>query len=342
MTGRGDKPERPAASSAVAEDASQPLRFELYVAPGFSALEAACVTDTLERANRLLQRAQFSFRYVAEAPGMIAGQGGQIVRAEPAIDNYGLSDVMIVLGGEPGAAPQWLPRVRQMQKQARRVVLLSEAATAYIENTQASDGPVTTHWRDAETLRETGYYPNLSDRLAEQHKGVITGAGVASTAELVIGLIAPYLDQTQIVELGNRLLLPTIRKSTANQPRNLSANEMLFDHRVTKVIRVMEETLSDPLDMPTLTRKVGLSSRQVERVFREVFDQSPAKFYKQLRTKKAWALIEETLIPLAEIAVATGFGSVSTMSRAVRDLYGVTPAQSRARKSVSLTHFAER
>jgi len=71
-------------------------------------------------------------------------------------------------------------------------------------------------------------------------------------------------------------------------------------------------------------------------VFRKVFNDTPAKFYKRLRARKARAMIEETLMPMVEIAVATGFGSSDTLARAVREEYGVTPSKMRARRKITL------
>ena len=189
-------------------------------------------------------------------------------------------------------------------------------------------------------LRESGFHPGLTDRLAEKSDGVITAAGSGSTTELVIGLISTYLDKPQIAQLSNTLLLTTLRKSDAQQPNEFGGNEAIFSQRVLKVIRTMEENISEPISMQEMTKIVGMSTRQIERVFQETFDQSPGKFYRLIRAKKARALIEETLIPLVEIAVATGYGSVSTLARTIRAEYGETPAQLRSRKTNNLMKFS--
>lgn len=98
------------------------------------------------------------------------------------------------------------------------------------------------------------------------------------------------------------------------------------------VISIMENSISEPLPMTEITKQAGVSTRQLERVFREVFDESPARFYKVLRIKHARSLVEETLLPLVEVALASGFGSTSTMSVALRSEYGLTAHQMRQRK----------
>ena len=286
-----------------------------------------------------MQREAFQRRFVSDTPGLLAGTGDMIVRAEPAIDDYGFSDVMIVVGGSGVATKGWLKRARQMQRKGLIVALLSDAATAYIRATKSPSGNVTTHWHDAAILNEAGYYPDLTDRLSEKSDGIITAAGMGATSELLIGLIAPHLNARQVAELGNRLLLPAIRKSDAAQPKEISGNASLFDDSVARIVGLMEDTLADPLCMPNLTEQVGLSTRHVERLFRDVFQESPARFYKQLRTKRAWTMIEETMIPLADIAAATGFKTAGTMAKAVQASYGETPTRLRARKNRKLLKF---
>ena len=313
-----------------------PLQAEVFVGDGFCAAEAASITHVFMTANALLRRDRFRWRYISDTGGLVEGDSGLLVRAEPAIDDHGYSDVMFVVGGKSGMQRNWLPRARSVSRTGRVVVLLSEAATTYIKTAKNPPGRVTTHWFDAANLIETGYYPNLTTKIAETSSGIITAAGRGATAEIVIGQIASHLSSEDVAELSSRLLLPIIRKSDADQPRTRADNPALFDARVTAAIRLMEDTIAEPLSMTELTAKIGVSARHLERVFGNVFGQSPARFYKTLRTKRARAMIEETLLPLADIAIATGFGSTSTMSQSVRDTYGVTPSKMRQRRRIEL------
>lgn len=314
-------------------------QFEILVHKGFSDLEVASVTHTLACANNVLGLEYFTWRFTADMPGFVTSDSGMIVRAEPAIVDHGFSDIIVIVGGKGALGPTWLRRARAMQRQARSVVLLSDAATAYIKAVDAPPGFVTTHWRDIAGLSEEGYYPNLTSRFSENSDGIITAAGSGATIELILGLIAPTLDAVVVAEIASRLLLHTVRKSTAEQPKDIADNPALFDSRVTQVIKLMEEHIEDPMVITDLTRQVGLSSRHLERVFREVFDETPARFYKRLRVKRARNMIEETLVPLIDVAVATGFKSHYALSKAVRDEYGITPSKMRARKKIKLLQF---
>lgn len=315
------------------------LSFEIFVERGFDEFEMAGIIRTLSLANDIHAQSPFDWRFTSNMPGVVSSTNGMLVRAEPAIDDYGFSDIMVVVGGTRVDATSWLARLRAMQRQGLTVVLLSDAATAYIKSSQRLEGRITTHWRDIEMLNETGYYPNLSSRLSENASGIITAAGVGATTDLIIGLIAPYLSGPAVAELGHRLLLNTLRKNTAEQPKKISDSPSLFDHRMRDVISIMEDSISDPLPMTEITKQAGVSTRQLERVFREVFDESPARFYKVLRIKHARSLVEETLLPLIDVALASGFGSTSTMSAALRSEYGLTAHQMRQRKKVRLLDY---
>ena len=326
------QPARPSADGG-------PIIVEVFVTKAFNGFELASVAQVLEMANRILDRDAFAWRFSSDTPGLVASDQDTLVRAEPAIGDHRIANMMVVVGGAQARAGAWLPRARAMQRKARLVVLLSDAATAYIKAIRNPAGPVTTHWRDASSLHETGYYPTLTNRLSERTDGVITAAGAGSTAELMVGLITEHLTSPQVAELGNRLLLHTLRKSDTEQPKDIADNEALFDRRVTQVIKLMEDTVSEPMSISELTRHVGLSTRHLERVFRSVFDETPARFYKRLRVKRARVMIEETLLPMVDVAIATGFGSSASLATAVKAEFGITPSKMRARKSVELLKY---
>ncbi len=326
------------ASLANTSEAS-PVRFEIFVSTGFNALEVAAVSSVLAQANDILSNDTFEWRYVSDTPGLLTGSQGMIVRAQPAVANHDFSDAMIVTGGRKPAGGDWIARVRAMKRAGRMVALLSDAATAFIESTGPSGGNATTHWRDVLTLSEAGYYPNLTFNIAENASGVITSAGHSATLDLMVGLIAEHLTAPQVAEMASHLLMPSIRKTSAEQPRNIGHNESLFDKRIAKAINLMEETISEPLPMVELADELGVSVRHLERQFNEVFNDTPARFYKRLRVKRAKAMLEETTVSIVDISVATGFGSTQTLAKSMKDEFGLTPKKIRDRRSVKLVDF---
>jgi AraC-like DNA-binding protein len=69
----------------------------------------------------------------------------------------------------------------------------------------------------------------------------------------------------------------------------------------------------------------GLAAETVSRGFGKVFGVTPASFRKEVRARRAFALITGSDAPLASIAAATGFADQAHMSRATRALTGLPP-----------------
>ena len=49
------------------------MRFEIFVSPGFNALEVAAVSSVLEKANHVLSKDVFDWRFVSDTPGLLMG-----------------------------------------------------------------------------------------------------------------------------------------------------------------------------------------------------------------------------------------------------------------------------
>lgn len=315
------------------------FKFEIFVQSGFSELELASVTTTLQTANKIRADRQFDWQFVSDTPGLVKSSNGILVRAAPSIPDHALADWMIVIGSDNPEISTWLKRARSMQRHGLVTILLSGAATAYIKATKISDGAITTHWRDASFLHETGYYPKLTSRFSEKSGSIVTSAGSGSTSELLIGIIAEFMAPHEIAELGNYLLIHTIRGSITEQPKHISDNTNLFDRRINQAVSLMENAIEEPLSVQEITRKIGLSTRQLERRFNVVFGMSPARFYRKLRVKRARVLLEETQMSLVDVASATGFASSSTLSKAFQSEYKKSPREMLIRNKIQLLNY---
>jgi transcriptional regulator GlxA family with amidase domain len=94
----------------------------------------------------------------------------------------------------------------------------------------------------------------------------------------------------------------------------------------------MEQNLSLPLSVKQLAMKVQLSTRQLERLFKEETGQSPQAIYLDLRLKHAYWMLKSDL-SLAAIAVETGFVDGSHLSKAFKAAFGSNPSEERRRQN---------
>ncbi|PSL18632.1 GlxA family transcriptional regulator [Shimia abyssi] len=320
--------------SGLRGDQDSPVTFEIHVQPGFSHLELSGVLTVLRTANDILNDGRFSWRITSDAPGLVSSIDTLLVRTEPSIADHLLSDCLIVVGGADCAAfGSWPKRVRAMRRDRRPVMLFSEAASQYIKFVDHPDVTLTTHWRDMPILTEAGFRGELTTRLGEVHDGVMTCAGESYVMEATIHLIADLVEPDALGLLANQLLIENVRGFERDQPKGISGGENFLEKRLRQAIAIMERTTEEPQQISQIANQVGVSPRQLERLFNLHLNQSPAKFYRTIRVKRAHIMITETKLRLAEVAIACGFASTSSLSQAYRKVYGRTPTQATAQKN---------
>ena len=94
---------------------------------------------------------------------------------------------------------------------------------------------------------------------------------------------------------------------------------------------LMEQHLEVPRSIGELAQALHVSPRQLQRRFMSVLEDTPLAVYRVLRAEKAHELLTHTSLPLAEVALATGFATPSHLTRCVKLVYHATPRELRSR-----------
>jgi AraC family transcriptional regulator len=99
----------------------------------------------------------------------------------------------------------------------------------------------------------------------------------------------------------------------------------LTERQVQHLLEFIREHLSEPLSLDTLAQQVGFSPYYFARVFRQALLASPHQFVLRQRLERAQQLLEQTDLPLAEVAAACGFADQSHLTRVFKEQLGCTP-----------------
>lgn len=99
--------------------------------------------------------------------------------------------------------------------------------------------------------------------------------------------------------------------------------------RLLAAIEAMECHIEDPLTQSDLAAVVGLSPRQLERLFRRYLNETPTRYYLELRLQRARRLLLETSLSVLDVAMCCGFVSASHFSKCYRNFFKRTPRQER-------------
>src|SRR5262249_42153264 len=92
---------------------------------------------------------------------------------------------------------------------------------------------------------------------------------------------------------------------------------------------MMEESIEEPIPIPQLARRLRISLRQLQRVFVRELGTSPHNHYRLLRLARAHALLQQTTLPVTQVAVSAGYSSPEHFARVYRKAFGRAPRTDR-------------
>ncbi len=102
---------------------------------------------------------------------------------------------------------------------------------------------------------------------------------------------------------------------------------------VSRALALIEGGAMDGGDVEVLASRLGVGERQLRRLFRQHLGASPVAVAQTRRVLLAKLLIQETLLPMGEVALASGFGSVRRFNETFQQLFGRPPSALRRSKA---------
>jgi len=164
---------------------------------------------------------------------------------------------------------------------------------------------------------------------------ISAGAGVA-----VIDLILYWLGKRHgsmfAAKVALALGLEKLRAGDERQPMPASTQPAVGSARLKDALELMAANLAEPLPAEDIAQLVGVSRRQLERLFRQHLDTFPSRYYLELRLKHARRQLKQTTHSIQQVGLACGFTSGSHFSTTYRNYFGCTPREERARHTMPL------
>jgi AraC family transcriptional regulator, regulatory protein of adaptative response / DNA-3-methyladenine glycosylase II len=95
---------------------------------------------------------------------------------------------------------------------------------------------------------------------------------------------------------------------------------------VSRALALIEAGGLDEADVEGLANRLGVGARQLRRLFRQHVGASPIAVAQTRRVLLAKQLIHETSLPMAEVALASGFNSIRRFNETFLQMFGRSPA----------------
>ena len=309
------------------------MKVDIILSDGFVMTELSGVVDVLRLANRVVDKKMFTFRYVSPEAGVVKSSADTWLNAS-ALSNSPDADIAVFLRNSDlnFTSREIEKAVHKYRYTNAKVVLLAEAAAIFISANSDDGFGHTTHWENRLLLEERSGLYDIAPSLAVSTDKIVTCAGLVSTYDIMLQIVAGYLSKAKLLTISSILLLDKVRSFETRQPGAMDALSAGKDSHIDQAIKMMQSNIEEPLKTTELAKVLGQTTRSLERQFLRHLGRSPGRFYRELRLIRAQNFLVNTDMSILEIAAACGFGS--NFGKIYKAYYGKTPRETRKERLV--------
>lgn len=179
----------------------------------------------------------------------------------------------------------------------------------------------------------------LTSNLYEFDQQRLTCAGGAASLDFSLSLIETLFGKAVQAQVQEVLCVDRVRAGNERQRIALQARFGSLQPKLSEAVTLMETNLEEPLSTDEIAALVGLSRRQLERLFKQYLDNLPSRYYLELRLKRARQLLQDSHHSIVQVGLMCGFSSGSHFSTAFGLLFGITPREERQRRMQNGTNY---
>nr|WP_298411213.1 GlxA family transcriptional regulator [uncultured Halomonas sp.] len=304
----------------------EPIGFLLL--PRFSMMAFFSAVEPLRIANRIAGKEVFCWHVISQDGQPISASNGMTLLADTSLDSApALASLAVVASFEPEAT---LSRhlIRWLNQLAQRGCVLGGLDTGSFILARAGllEGQrVTLHWESLPSFRERFPEIDATESLYEISTERFSCAGGAAAMDMALAMIARRHGDELATAVSEQLIHARMRTQRDHQRLALTRRLGTHRHALVEAVALMEQHIEAPLSVGDIAGKVGISLRQLQRLFEQELTTSPRDHYLALRLSRGRQLLRETDHDILSISLACGFTSPSSFSRAYKGRYGVSP-----------------
>ena len=245
-------------------------------------------------------------------------------------------DTLLVPGALTGderffSNADYIDFVRRASRSTRRMCSVCSGALLLAAAGLLDGRRATTHWMDADELRES--FPGVrveANQIYLRDGNVYTSGGITAGIDLALSLIEQDYSRRLALKVAKRLLVFLKRPGDQLQFNSFLAAQS----RPTKFDAVLDwitDNLDSDIDTATLASRACMSERTFRRHFESEIGLSVKRYLSRTRVTKAQSLLETTALPIVAIAKRCGFQTADAMRYAFAREIEVTPSDYRQR-----------
>ena len=310
----------------------EPRRIGFLLVPKFSFVAFINAIEVLRVANRISSTPLYAWRVLSDDGQAVTASNDMPAMVDARLSEAGELDSLIVCSSFDPQRYKNRETFGQIRRMARHGTSLGGLCTGAYVLARAGllDGyRCTLHWENLDGFREDFPEIEATGELFEIDRDRFTAAGGTAPLDMMLTLVGEHHGTDLAIQVSEYLIHERIRSPHDHQRMTLRARLRVSNPRLLDAVSLMEQELETPLALDAIATEVGVSKRQLERLFRSYLGCSPGRYYIGLRLKRARTLLEQTSMSITDVGVACGFVSASHFSRCYREHFGHSPRHQR-------------
>lgn len=307
----------------------------LLIFPGFP---MACLTSMIEplrAANEISNQDVFQWKLISEDGQRVRSSADVWFEPDFALQETDGLDLIYLLSAPSSSFENPVASNGKLRKLERHGVGMGAIsggvfplARAGLLNTHTTS----VHWCYAAAFEAE--FPDLekTDEVIAIDGQRLTASGAAAAFDLALHMIESSLGPEVATEVACWFQHPLVRGQGVTQKvptaNSISTDDML-PATVRDAVAMFNSHIEDPINVADVANAVGISVRQMERMFKQATGQTPHHYYRAIRMKVARQLVLYSKDSMRDIALAVGYSSSATLNQNYEEVFGVTPAADR-------------
>ncbi|WP_417804544.1 GlxA family transcriptional regulator [Thalassospira lucentensis] len=288
---------------------------------GYSNFVLSCLLEPLRMIHEQYQE-DITWQIITADDQVVLSSSG--LRLLPSIkrDQIDHSDILVIISSNDfrqHVTPENQRLAMSLVRQSD-VVLGADAGAWLLASTGLLDElPATLHWSVLAEFAET--YPQVR---VKQDSFVMEGrfwscGGASGALDLMQTFIADRFGPARALAVSSMFTYDAggAKDDTPNQ----NALPDFSTQRLNNVLNIMIDTIEYPVPLVDIAKRTHMSTRTLNRLFKNKLGVSPGQYYQGLRLSRAQDLARSTQLGLREIALRCGYNDAAALSKAFRKTY---------------------
>ncbi|MBB1489549.1 GlxA family transcriptional regulator [Oceanospirillum sediminis] len=292
--------------------------------------------QVFESANSLSGKKLYTFKFISTSDINQVSLGSTKIVCDDNIYSWQpvKSNTLVIPGGDnctkEAGENEIIAWVKKYSGKFDRVASICTASFILAKAGLLNNKPATTHWFYVNELREK--FPDIevfnNCSYTEDNQGkLFTSAGVSKGIDLALFLLEKDIDISFSNDVARHIMFTP-------EPRIYDQYAIPIDYsklseRMKFILQYIDDNLSTLVNVDSICDNVGLSRRQLSRVFKSELNMSPANYVEYSRFKLSDYKLRFTSMSLLEVSNVAGYSDLNSMRRSIRKRTGLSPSEYR-------------